>query len=127
MGGLDVTMLGFKHQQRGVEYAKSAGMSKPDVLWKIIKKLAKKGELPRLGVDTCMVQDYKDELDALEVNNVLYYPTEGVYSCYIDLANRKDGKDFPTIAPSSFCSPNDVVPLSDLDSYAISEKFKSFK
>ena len=87
--GINLTLLGYKHQERGIQF-------KPldYAIW-IELVNATYG----VNMDTAFLKLHKDDL-LMMVGNSLYHKCanefEGAYSCYIDAVTNR-------IAPSSFC------------------------
>lgn len=83
--GLNATLLGYKTTGRGDQYE--------DVSydWWIdaIKDLSEEGNLPEIGIDTVLANQYKAELEGLDIPSWLYYLEEGKHSMYVDIVNKK--------------------------------------
>jgi len=85
---IPVTLLGFKDVGRG------AGFSEKRDSWVMaVQHLREyKKRLPRLGVDTAIVQEYKKELEELYVSTIMTAGDEGKFSMYIDLVDNVVGR-----------------------------------
>lgn len=101
-----VTLLGFKTTGRGSEFLKNHSRSINSTDWlKVISELINDHNCPRIGIDTCLVQQYQKELEENNIPEYAYTVHEGKFSCYIDAVNNKMG-------PSSFCPENE---MSDIE------------
>lgn len=105
--GFTLLLLGMKNKGRAVK-------KKPDNYSQWLKWFD--GYLmPRLSIDTKMVQD--SSIEELEKINDLYITKQdGMFSCYIDAVNGY-------IAPSSYCNESDTVKL-DMKSIELNEEIR---
>jgi hypothetical protein len=95
-----VTLLGFKTTGRGDSFFKQ------ECDWlRVAKELLAVGDCPSLGIDTCLAQQYETQLIEENIPSYAYTLLEGAFSCYVDAVAL-------TMGPSSFCSPEEMKPLS---------------
>ena len=69
----------------------------------------------RLSVDTAFASQHVDFLHDMHVNKMTYSVKEGDFSLYIDAVEK-------TIAPSSYCSPKEKIPLEEVDGKTFFDK-----
>lgn len=111
---IDVTILGFKEVGRGKGFAK-----KSDSWIEAVRAMREaKQPLPRIGIDTAIVQGYGKELKKLHVHSVLLAGGEGKFSMYIDLVDGVVGR-------SSY-ERDTFVEVGKLDATSISEAFQEW-
>ncbi len=80
-GDVHITMLGYKTTGRG----SSREVSKKDGLVDYIKSF----RTTQVGVDTKIVNDYRDELALANIDKLLFTAKEGEFSMYIDAVAEK--------------------------------------
>jgi organic radical activating enzyme len=90
------TLLGYKSFGRGMKMAPKHSNS----LARIIN--AAKANYIRLGVDTQVVNDYAVDLEAANIDSLLWTKAEGKFSCYLDLIGKKVARDSYTVGGLSF-------------------------
>jgi pyruvate-formate lyase-activating enzyme len=96
-----VTLLGFKTTGFGKDFP-----TVPENWLDVVKSMKKEhGWRLNLGVDTAIVQKYGERIKKeLGVSDKLMTAEEGKFSMYIDAVAK-------TMAPSSYCEPDQYVPL----------------
>jgi hypothetical protein len=97
---LTLTILGFKSTGRGEKFAETRQPYKFDWI-EMVKKSRNNGDYVTIGVDTLMVQKYRDVFKEEGIDEIFFTPEEGKFSCYIDGVAEK-------IGPSSY-SPDDMT------------------
>jgi len=96
---LSLTLLGFKHTGRGVEFN-----PKPYQWWlKVLQMLRREKKLHNICIDTAIAKEFEEEILALDIPKYVFETTEGRFSMYVDAVARKAG-------PSSYCEEVQYVP-----------------
>jgi hypothetical protein len=97
-----LTLLGWKSVGRGEK-----GPLHDNTNWlEIVKKYSDKHECPRIGIDTCIANEYENEIKQAGIPDWLLYTEEGKFSMYYDAVEDRWG-------PSSFCEDNEYVKIAD--------------
>ena len=105
---LRVTLLGFKHIGRGVDFKEKLQEWIP-----VVKKLRKEGNCVHLGVDTAIIaHDAENIKRELGVEECLMTAEEGKFSMYIDAVDGRMG-------PSSYCDESLYVPMYGKDNVVV--------
>lgn len=116
---MPVTLLGYKTVGRGERFAPKDH----DDWLKTAIELQAAGDCPKLGIDTKLVQQYKEEIEAAGINRVTYHDNEGKFSMYIDAVNG-------LVGPSSYCDSSEMKMLEFESDYlaerVIRNHFESF-
>lgn len=97
---LTLTILGFKPTGRGEKFAENRKPYKFDWI-DMVKKARDNGDYVTIGVDTLMVQKYKDSFCKEGIDEIFFTPEEGKFSCYIDGVKKE-------IGPSSY-APDEMT------------------
>lgn len=87
-----VTLLGFKTTGRGAAFGEKKGVKWIDMLK---RKMTTGNGLPRLSIDTVLVDKYYDELLAAGLSRLCMTREDGKFSMYIDAVKK-------TMHPSSY-------------------------
>jgi hypothetical protein len=112
---LTLTILGFKPTGRGKTfYGCSRDPHKYDWI-SLIKKARENGDYVTIGVDTLMVQEYRDEFEKEGIDEIFFTHREGKFSCYIDSVKQEMG-------PSSY-APDEMTPLPEKNLNQFLQKF----
>lgn len=101
-GGLPVLLLGYKDVGFGKAYARQ---DNPKTFVTELRLLVEAQDYNvSLSVDTALVNEYPEMLEALSVPDALVTSPEGKFSCYVDAVTGKMG-------PSSYVEPSTMTPL----------------
>ena len=97
----DVTLLKYKNVGRGKNFKPQNYNRWLRCVSDFIKA---KGCYLRIGIDTPLAEEYKEELQKAEIPDYMYETKEGKFSCYIDAVEKK-------IGPSSYCEHEKMIKL----------------
>jgi hypothetical protein len=97
----DVTLLKYKNVGRGKNFKPKNYNRWLRCVSDFIKA---KGCYLRIGIDTPLAEEYKEELQKAEIPDYMYETKEGKFSCYIDAVEKK-------IGPSSYCEHEKMIKL----------------
>jgi len=114
--GIGITLLGWKTTGRG-----ATGPLHDNTTWlDVIKQYASKFECPRIGIDTCIANEYEKEIKLANIPDWLFYTEEGKFSMYYDAVEEKWG-------PSSFCEDDEYVKVKAKDGRNMIEAWNKIK
>ena len=96
------TLLGFKSTGFGADFQPQ----NYDWWLENVLKLREDDWNGGLAIDTVLAEQYEKQILEADVPSYLFHTQDGKFSCYIDMVEGK-------IGPSSYCSPEEMVPLKE--------------
>ena len=97
---LRVTLLGYKTTGRGCDVTPHDYSGWLDV----VKRLRDKCNCPRIGIDTALALQYKDQIVEAGIPAWCFHTDEGTFSMYIDAVSAR-------VARSSYVSSVEMIPM----------------